>query len=58
MGIVVRIPRDMYKEILEFQRRYRENGIDISFSQAAKMWYKNMKKFDTVPKKWRFPEFS
>jgi len=45
MGIIARIPKDIYKEIKEIQRKYKlENGIDISFPKAMRLWKKRLLK--------------
>jgi len=49
---VKRIPRVIVNEISKIQRDYRDSGIDITFTEAAKIWYKKLKKI-----KPKFPDF-
>lgn len=55
MGILARIDRKMFDEIKRIQERYRENGIDISFAEASRIYRESMKK---IKRTWKFPEFT
>jgi len=58
MGIVVRIPRDVYKEVKKIQEQFRiENGVELEFSKAMKIWVKKIKNRGQ-PRGHRFPDFS
>jgi len=56
MGVIARIPADIYREVRRIQKEYQmENGIEISFPKAMKLWEKRIRnKQKSIG---RFPDF-
>lgn len=55
MGVVVRIPKRMFKEIKKLQTELtRQRGEFVSFQTACSEYRKKLKRYG----KWKFPEFS
>ena len=57
----MRVDSELYEMIEKLRKHYQENGIDLTWPQATKLFAKELKKkrkgdsFDGT--KWQFPEF-
>jgi len=58
MSDPVRMPNRYKKEVIQIQMKYKEMGVNLTFSQAFEMWIRKIKGLSKVSKKqWKFPEF-